>query len=391
MSETEEFLTHAAVQGVVHYPAARIHRLTNGHPIQRMSGPDGHPGWLVTGYSTARAVLAHPHLSSRAELRTPPEPAGPPGMFALHDGAEHLRYRRLLTGQFTVRRMRALTEWIARVTEEHADRMRQAGPPADLLEHFALPIPALVISELLGVPAAERETFRHDATIWDDGTTSADGRAAAFRRLSRYLGELVVRKRAEPRDDLLSGLVHHEARLTDEELTSLAFLLLIAGRETTAHQLGLGVYTLLTNPPQLAALRADPGLIGPAVEELLRCVSVVRHGPVRTALEDIEIDGHTIRAGETVTVSLAAVNTDPGRFDRADLLDITRPRTTSHLAFGHGAHQCLGQQLARVELRQMLSTLLAHFPHLRLAVPADDITLAYGTLTCRALELPVTW
>ncbi|MFE2108572.1 cytochrome P450 [Kitasatospora sp. NPDC059463] len=364
-----------------------------------MAFADGHLGWLVTGYSTARAVLSDNRFSARGELKHPPvprsavleeAPAAPPGMFIQHDAPEHQRYRKLLVGEFTVRRMRLLTEWIERIVEERLDAMEKVGSPADLFEHFALAIPTLVITELLGVPYADRAQFHRDAEVWSSFGASVEDVTAAFASLGSYLHGLVLAKRAEPGDDILSGLITGEGNLTDEELTSIAFLLLVAGHETTANQIGLSTFALLNHPEQLAALRADPSLMDGAVEELLRYLSIVHHGPTRAALEDVEIEGNLIRAGEVVMISLAAANRDPERYTEPEDLDVTRVMA-NHLAFGHGVHQCLGQQLARIELRCALGALLRRFPGLRLAVPAEEVGLRHDMQVYGVYRLPVAW
>ncbi|MEV1175735.1 cytochrome P450 [Nonomuraea sp. NPDC049784] len=359
-----------------------------------MAYPDGHLGWLVTGHAAARAVLAHPDFSARSELQRRPigygsrEPAGP-GIFINLDVPEHTRYRRLITGQFTVRRMRELEPRIEEITAGRLDAMERLGPPLDLVESFALPIPSLVICELLGVPYRDRERFQRDTAVIASLDASAEHAGAATADIARYLHELVLRKRSKPADDLISGLIEG-GELTDEELTGVAVMLLIAGHETTAGMLSLGTLALLSNPDQLDRLRADPSLIDGAVEELLRYLSIVHLGPTRTALKDIEVHGVRIAAGETVTISLPAANRDPVRFPDPDELRLTRT-TSGHVAFGHGIHQCIGQQLARVELRVALNALLRRLPTLRLAVAQEDIEFRTDSITYGVRRLPVTW
>jgi cytochrome P450 len=354
----------------------------------------------VTGHAAARAVLADARFSARAELQRLPvtaraEPAaGPaepsqPGVFITMDPPDHTRYRRLLTGQFTVRRMRLLEPMIDRHAAECLDAMERHGPPDDLVEAFALPVPSLAICELLGVPYADRKRFQQDTAVIASLDATAARKGAAIADISRFLSEVVARKRAEPATDLISDLVR-DSDLDDRELTGIALTLLIAGHETTANMLALGTYALLTNPDQLAALRADPALTENAVEELLRYLSIVHLGPTRTALEDATIAGRHITAGENVTVSLPAANRDPARFPEPDPLDLTRS-TTGHLAFGHGIHQCLGQQLARVELRVCYRALLSRFPTLRLAVDPTEIWFTTDAATYGVHRLPVTW
>lgn len=378
-------------------PPAELTALSD-QPIRRMRYTDGHLGWLATGHAAARAVLSDPRFSSRYEFLHLPVPMpglegvtemspAPVGDFLGLDAPEHTRFRRLLTGKFTVRRMRRLSERVEQFTHECLDAMEQAGPTVDLVEAFARPVPALMICELLGVPYADRDRFQgHVATLFDQ-SAEAEAKGEAFTALGRFLGELVAAKRAEPTDDLLSDLTSSD--LTEEELVGVGGVLLAAGLDTTANMLGLGTFALLSNPGQLAALRADPDLAEQTVEELLRYLSVA--DPIlRSALEDVEVEGQLIKAGETVTVSVQAADRDPHKFPDPDRLDIHR-KATGHLAFGHGAHQCLGQQLARVEMAVAFPALFARFPTLRLAVPPQEVPLRERANIYGVVSLPVTW
>ncbi|WP_020667950.1 cytochrome P450 [Amycolatopsis nigrescens] len=381
-------------------PPEHFARLREDQPISAMTFPDGNPGWLVTGYAPARAILADPRFSAKPELKHTPLDNGrnledfkledmPAGQFIHMDPPDHTRFRRLLTGQFTVRRMNQLTERVQEIAEQHADAMHRQGPPADLVPAYALPIPSLVICELLGVPYADRDRFQRDSATMLKLDTPIPELMAAFGRVFAFLDELVARKRAEPTDDLLSGLVTG-GELTDAELTGVAFLLLVAGHETTANMLALGTYTLLRHPEQLAALRADDSLMDNAVEELLRYLTIIHLGTQRTPLEDVELDGTVLKAGETALLYLPGANRDPGRFDQPELFDLTRP-AGGHLGFGHGIHQCLGQQLARVEMRTGYRTLLRRFPELSLAVPPEEIPMRGDMSIYGVHSLPVTW
>lgn len=366
-------------------------------PISRLPFPDGHQGWLVTGYDMARTILADPRFSSRKELmRHHPlidygdieVPPAPPGEFLLMDEPQHSRYRKPLVGKFTVRRMRQLTERVEQITADHLNAMRQAGPPADLVTAFAKPIPAIVICELLGVPYQDRGYFQENIDMFLGGEAGDEELIAAYTATQQYLAELVAAKRADPTDDVLSDLA--DSDLTDAELQGMALILLSAGFDTTANMLALGTFALLRNPDQLAALRADPALADQAVEELLRYLSVAKQFH-RVALEDVELDGHTVTAGSTVILSLSTANRDPDRFTDPHVLDLRR-QDGGHLAFSHGIHQCLGQQLARVELRVALPALLNRFPTLRLAVPAEQVALRPETADIHGVKsLPVTW
>nr|BFE88350.1 cytochrome P450 [Planobispora longispora] len=304
------------------------------------------------------------------------------------DDPQHSRYRKPLVGKFTARRMRLLTERIEQITTEHLDAMEKAGPPADLVTAFARPVPAIVICELLGVPYEDRNSFQEHIDKFLGGEAGDEELFAAYTATQSYLAGLVAAKRANPTDDVLSDLL--DSDLTDEELQGIALILLSAGFDTTANTLALGTFALLQNPGQLAALRADPTLTDRAVEELLRYLSVAKMF-MRTALEDIELGGRTIEAGTTVILSLNTANRDPERFTDPHVLDLGR-QDGGHLAFGHGVHQCLGQQLARVELRVALPALLNRFPTLRLAVPAEEVALRPEIADIYGVKsLPVTW
>ncbi|GAA4982387.1 cytochrome P450 [Nonomuraea thailandensis] len=366
-------------------------------PISRFPFPDGHQGWLVTGYDLTRAILADPRFSSRREfmkhhpiidygdIEVPP---APPGEFLLMDEPQHGRYRKPLVGKFTVRRMRLLTERVEQITAEHLDAMEKAGTTADLVTAFAKPIPAVVICELLGVPYEDRGFFQENIDTFLGGEAGDEEVGAAYVATQQYLAGLVAAKRAHPTDDVLSDLL--DSDLTDEELQGMALILLSAGFDTTANMLALGTFALLQNPDQLAALRADPSLTDQAVEELLRYLTVAKQF-FRVALEDVELDGHTIAAGTTVILALNTANRDPERFTDPHTLDIHR-QEGGHLAFSHGIHQCLGQQLARVELRVALPALLGRFPALRLAVPAEEVALRPELADIYGVKsLPVAW
>ena len=313
------------------------------------------------------------------------------GMFVFMDPPEHTRLRRLLTGQFTVRRMRALESRIREIAVEHIEAMQAAGTEADLVPAYALPIPSLVICEMLGVDYADRAEFQERTAIALNSSAGDQERASAGLELYAFIQELVAAKRAKPADDMLSGLVHDaDPPLTDAQLTDMALVLLGAGHETTANMLGLGTFALLEHPDQLAALRADPALLDTAVEELLRYLSIIQMGVSRVATEDVTVADVKIAAGSTVIIATPEVNRDPRHWSEPDRLDVQRSRTP-HLAFGHGVHQCLGQQLARAEMQVGLGELLTRLPKLRLAVPAEQVPLRNEMLIFGVHSLPVTW
>ncbi|ASR35058.1 cytochrome [Prauserella marina] len=369
-------------------------------PLRPLAYPDGHEGWLVTSHTLAKAVLADQRFSSKLELRRTPvrrpvvddfrvgEPAAP-GFFIAMDPPDHTRLRRQLTGQFTVRRMNQLTPRIEQIVAEHLDAMEQAGPPADLVQAFALPIPSLVICELLGVPYADRAEFQQASSVLL-GLDSTDEQAAvAMKSITGYLAGLVGRKRAEPEDDLLSGLTE-AGELSDDELVGVALLLLVAGHETTANMLGLGTFALLQHPEQAEALRSGAVPVDNAVEELMRYLSVIQFGTTRTALEDVELAGRLITKGQVLTLSLPAANRDPEKFPNPAELDLGGD-AHGHLAFGHGVHQCLGQQLARIEMRIGYAALFERFPGLSLAVPPSEVPVRDDMAIYGVHRLPVSW
>ncbi|MCE7011188.1 cytochrome P450 [Kibdelosporangium philippinense] len=351
--------------------------------VSRLRFADGTLGWMVTTHAESRTVLTDPRFSARGELvRSPIRPVmqpAAPGAFAFMDPPDHTHYRKLLTGQFTVRRMRILEPRIEQITKELLDAMT---PPTDLVQAFALPLPSRVICELLGVPYTDHEFFEQKSHDMVDPKGSHESRGAAGEELFGYLHQLVQAKRAAPDDALISGLL---GQLDDVELTGMAIMLLFAGHETTANMLGLGTFALLQHPEQLAKLHDD---VDAAVEELLRYLSIVQYEVNRTALADVELGGEVIKKGETVLVSLPAANRD--KFERPDELDVTRS-TAGHLAFGHGVHQCLGQQLARIEMRVGFSALFTRFPTLRLAVDPADVPLNVERGIYGVASLPVTW
>ncbi|MFJ2743701.1 cytochrome P450 [Streptomyces sp. NPDC087440] len=366
-------------------------------PISRMTFPDGHPGWLVTGYRQGRQILAdkrfsssptHKHLAFPSDRPSDLE-AEIPGLFEHMDAPDHTRFRQRLAGQFTLRRMRLLARRIEEITAQYADAMLRKGPPADLVADYAVPVSSQVICELLGVPFADRDRFVGDSENLLRLDVDPQDAQASLKDLLDLTGELLLRKKAAPQDDVLSVLVTADD-ISFEECVGATLLLLVAGHETTANMLTLGTYALLNNPDQAALLRADPTLIDKAVEELLRFLTIVHVGVQRTPTEDVEIDGVTLHQGETVLIHLPTANRDPHQYPDPDRLDITRG-THSHLTFSHGIHQCLGQQLARLELKIGYTALLHRFPDLRLAATADEIPMRSDMTVYGVHQLPVTW
>src|SRR6185312_15012289 len=314
---------------------------------------------------------------------------GQPGVFVFVDPPEHTRYRRILAGHFNKRTLTALTAGLEKLVDDHLEAIERSGPPADLVEQFAFPIPSLTICELLGVPFEYHEEWHHHHATVNSLDSSAEEGLAAWKALDDFMQELIRRKRAEPDGALLSVLAA-ESDLTDQELSGVGLLLHDAGHETTANMLALGTMTLLTHPDQLALLRERPDLIDAAVEELMRYLTIAQFGLTSAVTEDIELGGEVVKAGEAITVSVAAANRDPSRYDDPDRLDLARD-PQSHLGFGRGMHACLGQQLARMEMRISFPALLERFPGLRLAVPAEEVPMRHRTDFYGVDRLPIEW
>jgi cytochrome P450 len=362
----------------------------------------GVPVHLVTRYGDVKAVLADHERFSTAQPAGFVMPGAPPlsadeaadpraGNLLALDPPEHQRLRRMLTGEFTIRRMTRLQPRIAEIVEQQIDELERHGAPADLVSMFALPIPSLVICELLGVPYADREDFQRRSDSLIDVSMPFAQRYRLQRDSHDYMRSLVKQARSHPNDDMLGMLVReHGDKLTDQELTAICGLLLLAGHETTSNMLGLGALALLRHPDQLAAMRDDPDGVSPAIEELLRYLSVLHHSIPRITTADVEICGVIIPAGELVLASLAAANRDPAFFGDPDTLDIHRD-AASHIAFGHGVHHCIGAPLARMELRIALPALLRRFPHLALAEDFETVKYHSFHLIYGLQSLAVSW
>ncbi|MEV5989677.1 cytochrome P450 [Streptomyces sp. NPDC052051] len=378
-------------------------KLRAEEPAARVTLQDGSTTWLLTRHADVRTVLSSRAVSSDRARPGFPATVANVGAFAQKgfllsmDAPEHAMHRKLVTNEFTVQRIRALRPRIQEIVDERITRMLKSPTrEADLVQALALPVPSLVICELLGVPYDTRDVFQRHAEILLDRSTPAEERGRSFGALRTFFGELVASRAAEDTDadsdDLLGRLMtkYREHGTFDQEvMTGFVMLLLIAGHETTANMIGLGVAALLDRPEDLAGLRAGPDRMPQAVEELLRYFSIVDYPTARVALEDIDL-GHTrIRAGEGVIAAAAAANHDESVFDRPDVLDLDRnPR--GHVAFGFGPHQCLGQNLARAELDITYRTLFDRVPTLRLAHPVAD--LAFKDASVYGLQrLDVTW
>ncbi|MEV6606170.1 cytochrome P450 [Kutzneria sp. NPDC051319] len=364
-------------------------------PLRRVTMPDGVPGWLVTDHAQARTLLDDRRLSKDVRIARPLFPrdaaAGYGTKLSEHmlndDPPNHTRLRRLVTKAFTSRAVSRLRPQIERIVDELLDGI---DGETELIESFAFPLPIAVISELLGVPHEDRSRIRAWSKVFVSGVTG-EPLAAAARDQEQLLRDLIRVKRAAPAEDLLSDLVHvsdEGDQLSEDELVSMAFLLLFAGHETTVHLLGNAVHQLLTNPTQQELLRADHSLLPGAVEEVLRIASPIHIATLRFTTEPVLVDDVEIPADEFVMISLLAANADAARFDDPRDLDVTRP-AGGHLAFGHGIHYCLGAPLARLEGEIALGRLLDRFPSLRLAVDPAELRWRSSTLVHGLRVLPV--
>ncbi|UOE20661.1 cytochrome P450 [Thermobifida halotolerans] len=369
-------------------------------PLTRADIPGAKKAWLVTRHADVRAALAHPAASSDA--RHPAFPALGDGEqavaaelrpFIRMDPPEHTRIRRMLVGEFTVRRVRELRPVIEEICEEQVRHLLSRQRPADLVGDYANRVSTTVICRLLGIPTEDLEFFRRVTAVSGSRSSTAEEVSAALAGLFGLLDKLIDAKAADPRDDLISRLVTGplaRGEISRRSLLSQIGITLNAGHETTRNMIPLAALDLLRHPDQVALLRSEPHRWPDAVEELLRHLSVADVIPLRVATDDIELDGATIPAGDGFIALLAAANHDPRAFDRPDVLDITRPER-HHVAFGYGPHQCVGQNLGRLELEVALRVLFDRVPSLRPAVPLEELAARSASAVFGLEEVPVEW
>ena len=373
--------------------APLLRQLQQDGVVHRVRTTVGDQAWLVTGYEEVRRLLAderlgrsHPDPAKAARLGESALFGGPMGSYDTEQ-ADNARLRSLLQPHFSPRRMRALRPRVEELTAGLLNDLAEHGPPADLHQALALPLPVQVICELIGVPYADRDQFR----AWSEAVGDVRDRARSEQGLGELFGygrQLVARKRKQPGEDFISRLCADD--LGDDEIAMLSMALLFAGHETTVAAIGMGALCLLANPGQQQALINDPGRITTAMEEMLRAPGRSGGGIPRYARTDLQIGEVTVRAGDLVLLDNRAAGHDPAVFPSPDRFDITR-QGPAHLSFGHGAHYCLGAPLARIELQAVFSQLLARFPEMRLAVPVEQLRVRSGTLTGGLTKLPVKW
>ncbi|MFE6823423.1 cytochrome P450 [Streptomyces sp. NPDC057690] len=378
-----------------------LKHLMTEEPVSRIRLPHGDgDAWLVTGYDDVRTVTTDRRFSRSAVIgrnfpRMTPEPIVQDEAINVMDPPGSSRLRSLVSKGFAPRHMERMRVRTQHVVDELLDRMEAHGSPADLTEHLADPLPLATICEVLDIPEADRAQLRsHARTMMDVGIDNRDNAVRAKADLRAYFEKLTAHRRANPGDDLISTLAtarDGDEILNDRELAVMAMVLLITGQDTTTYQIGNIAYALLTRPKELAMLRADPGRLPQAIEELLRFIPFRKGvGIPRVATEDVELSGVTIQAGDIVHVSYLTANRDGRKFDRPDELDLERTGP-SHMTFGWGGHHCLGAPLATTELQVALGTLLERFPDLRLAKPADEVRWNRTSIWRYPLALPVLW
>jgi cytochrome P450 len=380
-------------------PPPRYRALAAERPVFQVRTPRGDTAWVVTRHEDVRAVLTHRGFSS--DPRTPGFPTyvtgdvpPPPGFFMQADPPDHGRLRRSVTREFLINQMEALRPTMRRILDGLIDDMTADGAEsADLVRQFALPMAAMTICEILGVPFADHELFVSLTDTVLDRTSTPEQAVQAAGELMGYFDRLVTTKEEQPSADLFGRLVTGSANggLNHEELVGMAALLLLAGYDTMAQMIGLGTVTLFEHPDQLAELTADTALLPGAVEELLRYLSINHAGLPRAATEDVTVGGQQIRAGEGVVVMLNAANRDESVFENADAFDIHRENNGRHVAFGHGFHKCIGATLARVELTEVFGGLFARLPGLRPVQPIEELPFRHDMVLYGVRKLPVAW
>ncbi|MFL5994881.1 MAG: cytochrome P450 [Streptomyces sp.] len=383
-------------------PPPAMMKLHAEEPVSRVRLWDGSVHWLVTRYEDQRALYGDRRLS--VDTTRPGFPylneafretaAKNPPSFLNMDDPDHARIRRMVTGAFAVKRIEAMRPAVQRMTDDLIDEMLAGPKPVDLVEALTLPLPSLVICELLGVPYEDHDFFQANSKVGLRRDVTAEAVRAAFGEIYQYLSGQIDAKLSDPAGDMLSELAARvrAGDLTHHDATMLGVLLLGAGHETSANMLALGILAFLEHPDQLAVVRDtdDPKVLASAADEMLRYLTVVHNGQRRLALEDLEIGGRSIRADEGVIMPGATGNWQADVFPDPERLDVRRD-ARRHMAFGFGIHQCLGQPLARLELQVVYHTVFRRIPTLRRAADLDKIPFKDDGIVYGVYELPVTW
>lgn len=385
-------------------PPAEYAELRAVAPVTRVRMADGAAAWLVTRHDLVRQVLADPRFSTNP--LTPGYPALTLGRVALLaaetpqtfirlDPPRHGEVRRMFVREFTFARVAAMRPRIEAVADDLLDAMARRGPPADFFADFAVPLPTIVTADFLGIPSTDHLFFQERSRTRVAIDLGPDAPIEAARQMRARIDAILIERLAKPEDrsDLIGRMLADHVVpgvMTRDEAAATLELLMMAGHETTANMLTLGLLSMLLEPTGLAAFASGEDSIRQAVEEMLRFHTIVQYNGLRAALEDAEIGGVTIRKGEGVLALIAAANRDPAMFPDPDRFDPVRD-ATGHLGFSHGPHQCLGQALARLEMRVAFARLGARFPGLRLGVPVNDLVFRYGSLVHGVDRLPIAW
>ncbi|MER6831383.1 cytochrome P450 [Streptosporangium sp. NPDC000563] len=383
-------------------PPPAYEEIREGEPVSRVRLPDGGWAWVVSRHEDVRTVLndrrfsadrEHPDFPSlvkgEAAFRRPDEER----FLISMDAPEHGPARKAVLGEFTVRRLEALRPRIQEIVDGQIDALLAGPRPGDLVESLSLPVPSLVICEMLGVPYADHEFFQEHTVKVIKQSTPPEERGAAMMAIQGYMTDLIARKEENPPDDLLGRQIvklRTDGTYRRTALARMGLLLLVAGHETTANMISLSTVAFLRDPEQLAMIKADPGRTLNAVEEMLRYFTIIDVATARLCVEDVEVGGQLIRAGEGLLALGYSANRDPRAFENPDKLDIERG-ARHHVAFGFGPHQCLGQNLARMELQIVFDTLFRRVPTLEPAMDVDELPFKDDANIYGLYRLPVTW
>ena len=376
------------------------HKLQKEKPFAKVKLKiGGGEAWLLTRYDDVRNVLVNKDLSADPGSEGYPHiteghkaTAKRAGDFVYLDDPEHMRFRSFLTRDFMVKNINGLRPDIENIVDGLIDDMLAKGPDLDFVSEFALPVPSMVICRMLGVSYDDHEFFQDLTQTRLKINNTAEETAKAINALIEYLDRVVFEKEKKPTDDILSRLAANVGTgdITHEEVVNISRLLVSAGHETTANTIALATVLLLRHPDQMEALIADPGLAPQATEEVLRYTSIVHTTPRRTALKDIEVNGHKIAAGEGVIPLTAMANRDPEVFARPNEFDISRG-ARNHLTFNHGPHHCLGANLARLEMHVVMERAYKRLPGLAFATPYEEIDFKLDSLMLGVNKMPITW
>ena len=401
LSQSREFISYPLPRSCTFDPPTEYKRLRAEQPVAPVKLWNGEYAWLISRYDDFRKVLTDPRFSADNNLPGFPVQSAALNVsrkrypaFVSMDPPVHTTQRRMIAGEFSIKRIEQMRPKIQKMVDGLIDAMIEKGPPVDFIENFALALPSQVICELLGVPYSDHEFFQRRSQIITSNTTTSEEVVLATRELTdEFLGDLIKKKDAKPQDDLLSRLVVNHLRtghLNLHQVISIARMVLVAGHETGANMLGMSTLLLLVHLDQLCALRDNPSLVDGAIEELFRYLSVVHSGQRRVATQDVEVAGQLIRAGEGIIAFIPSANRDESAFSDPDRFDIRRD-SRNQVGFGYGVHGCLGQPLARVELQVMLRTLFLRLPGLRLTAPVESLKFKNDMLVYGVEHLPVAW